>query len=40
MTDICESCEGAGYTDVGDCEDGVTDTCPECRGTGEVEYLG
>lgn len=30
----CESCKGAGQYDVGDCEDGVVEVCPECDGTG------
>lgn len=34
---ICPSCEGTGYYDIGDCEDGVTEACPECDGLGEVE---
>jgi len=39
MFETCESCGGAGYIDIGYCEDGVTDTCPECQGSGEVEFL-
>lgn len=34
----CSSCLGMGYIDIGDCEDGVTDTCPECDGKGIVKY--
>jgi DnaJ-class molecular chaperone len=33
----CASCAGLGYYDVGDCEDGVTDVCPECDGEGVIE---
>jgi DnaJ-class molecular chaperone len=31
----CDSCAGTGNLDIGDCEDGVTDTCPACNGTGK-----
>jgi DnaJ-class molecular chaperone len=31
----CDSCGGSGSIDIGDCEDGVTDTCPACDGTGK-----
>jgi len=33
---ICDSCGGVGWIDVGDCEEGVTETCPECNGIGEI----
>lgn len=33
----CPSCDGLGYYDVGDCEDGVTDDCGECNGTGLIK---
>ncbi len=33
---LCPSCEGAGEYSIGDCEDGVTDTCAECEGLGQV----
>lgn len=33
---ICLSCGGMGYYDIEDCEDGVTETCPECDGIGEI----
>jgi hypothetical protein len=33
----CPSCEGCGYFEMGDCEEGCTDVCPECDGLGEVE---
>ena len=32
----CPSCGGMGYYDIGDCEDGVTENCPECHGLGEL----
>lgn len=31
----CQSCGGSGQIDIGDCEDGVTDECPACHGTGK-----
>jgi hypothetical protein len=31
----CDSCGGSGSIDIGDCEDGVTDTCPACNGMGK-----
>lgn len=34
---LCTSCQGMGYHDVGDCEDGVTEVCPECDGRGEID---
>jgi hypothetical protein len=34
---LCPSCCGAGVFDVGDCEDGVWDNCPNCDGLGEIE---
>lgn len=34
---MCESCQGMGYYDVGDLDDGIVDECPECQGTGFVE---
>lgn len=34
---MCPSCDGLGYYDIGDCEEGVTETCHECDGIGEVE---
>jgi DnaJ-class molecular chaperone len=33
----CPSCNGLGEYDIGDCEDGVTQICPECQGTGLIE---
>lgn len=33
----CQSCGGVGLIDVGDCEDGVEEMCPECNGEGLVE---
>lgn len=35
----CPSCRGAGGYDVGDCEDGVWENCPECGGWGNVDDL-
>lgn len=32
----CDGCGGLGWIDIGDCEDGVIDTCPECEGEGVV----
>jgi len=32
----CPSCLGSGSFDIGDCEDGVTDDCPQCHGCGEI----
>lgn len=37
--EVCESCKGCGVIDLGDCEDGVWETCPECCGDGVIEYL-
>lgn len=37
MPELCSSCHGSGVYDVGDCEDGVWETCPACQGTGEEE---
>jgi DnaJ-class molecular chaperone len=34
----CGSCAGSGWIDIGDCEDGVIDECPECHGTGIARY--
>ncbi len=36
--DLCNSCGGMGWIDIGDCEDGVIETCPECDGLGEKDY--
>jgi len=33
----CPSCGGAGVFDIGDCEDGVWEHCPECDGRGEID---
>jgi len=33
----CESCAGGGWIDIGDPEEGVTDDCPQCGGTGLIE---
>lgn len=33
---FCPSCEGMGYYDIGDCEDGVAEVCPECDGKGDL----
>lgn len=33
----CPVCEGYGSIVVGDPEDGVEDTCPECNGECEIE---
>lgn len=30
----CKSCAGLGWIDIGDCEDGVINTCPDCEGSG------
>ena len=35
--ELCPSCAGAGTYDIGDCELGVTENCPECEGYGYVE---
>lgn len=32
---MCPSCQGAGVFDIGDSEDGIWETCPDCNGTGE-----
>lgn len=32
----CPSCRGSGCIDIGDCEDGVIDVCPQCDGEGEI----
>lgn len=34
----CKSCHGTGVIDIGDCENGVQDSCPECGGGGEIDY--
>ena len=36
MKDPCMSCKGAGGYSIGDCEDGVWESCEECAGRGEV----
>jgi DnaJ-class molecular chaperone len=37
--ELCSSCHGSGQFDVGDPEEGVTETCPECEGSGlAVDY--
>lgn len=33
----CPGCEGSGGYDIGDCEDGVWETCSVCLGTGDIE---
>ena len=33
----CPGCFGTGTIDIGDCEDGVVDDCPECDGDGVIE---
>ena len=33
----CPRCEGMGYIDIGDVEDGVTEECMECNGSGSVD---
>ena len=33
----CDACDGIGGRSIGDCEDGVWDTCPVCEGRGRVE---
>lgn len=33
----CDSCQGVGYYSIGDCEDGVDETCEECGGEGVLE---
>lgn len=33
----CPSCEGLGTFDIGDCEDGITETCSVCDGEGMIE---
>ena len=38
MEEICQGCGGLGWYDVGDCEDGVTEECPACLGTGMDEF--
>ena len=35
---LCSCCAGMGCIDVGDCEDGVMETCPQCQGTGKEDY--
>jgi DnaJ-class molecular chaperone len=38
--EYCAGCGGMGWINIGDCEEGVTDTCPECDGTGHSDiYL-
>jgi DnaJ-class molecular chaperone len=32
---FCDSCKGSGSIDIGDPEDGVTDVCFVCDGTGK-----
>lgn len=34
----CPTCDGMGSFTIGDCEDGVDETCPECDGKGVVDY--
>jgi DnaJ-class molecular chaperone len=34
--EVCTSCAGSGSYDIGDCEDGIQEDCPECDGSGEV----
>lgn len=36
MFDVCYSCRGAGGYNIGDCEEGVWQTCLECNGYGEI----
>ncbi len=33
----CLSCKGAGGWDIGDCEDGIWENCPECDGYGTID---
>lgn len=33
----CPSCQGLGYYDVGDVEDGIEEACEECDGNGILE---
>lgn len=35
-TELCHSCYGSGTRDIGDIENGVWDTCPDCEGTGRI----
>lgn len=39
VTRVCDSCSGMGYYNIGDCEDGITKTCPVCRGVGELDNI-
>lgn len=34
----CPTCNGMGSFTIGDVEDGVDETCPECEGRGTVDY--
>lgn len=34
---ICPDCDGSGGWSIGDCEDGVWETCDFCDGAGEIE---
>lgn len=34
---LCPSCDGAGEYPIGNCEDGVWETCRECNGTGTID---
>lgn len=35
--ETCESCAGTGAIDVGDCEEGIWEACPECEGQGIIQ---
>lgn len=37
MRVYCLSCEGLGYIDIGDCEEGIIEPCLECEGSGFLE---
>lgn len=32
--EVCTTCAGLGGWSLGDCEDGVWETCDDCEGTG------
>lgn len=33
---MCFTCKGAGEWPIGDCEDGLWETCSDCEGRGET----
>lgn len=33
---LCDSCQGSGGHDIGDCEDGVWAYCLDCDGSGQI----